>query len=347
MTEISLSVDGYVYGGWKRVRVTRSIEHLAGDFELEVTERWQDAAAPRPIRPGHACSIRIGDQVVITGYVDDARPRYDAASAGVTVAGRDRTGDLVDCSVLHAQWAAADLERIARDVCQPFGIPVATAAAVGAPFAMETATVQQGETGSELLSRLARHRALLLVADGRGGLQITKAGRGRAVTELVEGQNILSATGAFSWRDRFSSYRVLGSRTGFDESTPKQNAHPIGEVTDPAVTRHRPRVLLAEEQVDSAIAKQRAAWEQRTRAGRSGRATVVVQGWLQGDGAVWQPNTLATIRSPRLGLPKATWLIVSVSHLLGEDGSLTELELCPPSAFDLLAEPEEQEALYG
>ncbi len=40
--------------------------------------------------------------------------------------GRDKTGDLVDCSVVHSsgKWKGVRLEQVAADVCRPFGITV-------------------------------------------------------------------------------------------------------------------------------------------------------------------------------------------------------------------------------
>lgn len=347
MAEIVLTVGGQRYGGWKTARVSRSIEHVAGTFSLITTERWAEQRTPRPIRLGHAARLEIADQVVITGYVDSVRPSYDSSGHQVAVAGRDRTGDLVDCSVLQSQWADADLLRIAREVCEPFGVSVASDVDVGAAFELETATVQRGETALELLARLARHRAVLLVPDRLGGLRLTKASTRRATTALVEGGNILAAEGDFSWRERYSRYVVLGSHAGFDESTPDQNAHPLGEATDPDIDRYRPLVLLAEEQVDDTFAAKRAEWEARTRIGRGNRVFITVQGWLQGDGSLWELNTLATIRAPALGLDDVTWSIVSVTFILDEQGSRTELILTPRSALDVLAEPEDVEAPYG
>lgn len=117
-----LLVGTSIYGGWQRVSVTRSIEQVANSFDLEVTERWPGQSTSRPIRPGEECTLKLDDETVITGYVDDAEPTFDRQSHGISVRGRDATGDLVDCSAVHktGQWMNAPLDRIATDLCAPF-----------------------------------------------------------------------------------------------------------------------------------------------------------------------------------------------------------------------------------
>ena len=42
---LTLRVGGQIYGGWKAVSVRTSIEQLAGNFELALTERYFAALA--------------------------------------------------------------------------------------------------------------------------------------------------------------------------------------------------------------------------------------------------------------------------------------------------------------
>lgn len=126
MSKVELRVNGAFYGGWKTIRIERGIEQIAGTFELSVTDRWAEQSAVRQINPGQPCEVRIDEAVVITGYVDTVAPQYDKQQHTITVSGRDKTGDLVDCSAIHksGQWSGRKLDQIAADLCQPFGITV-------------------------------------------------------------------------------------------------------------------------------------------------------------------------------------------------------------------------------
>ncbi|HAU6244578.1 TPA: phage tail protein, partial [Klebsiella oxytoca] len=91
--ELTLNVDGKVWGGWTDMAINRSLESVAGEFDLTVTAQWS-SAAPRSIKPGQSCTVSIGSDRVMTGYIDDFIPSYDSENVSLRVMGRDKTGDL-------------------------------------------------------------------------------------------------------------------------------------------------------------------------------------------------------------------------------------------------------------
>jgi len=333
-----LLVATSIYGGWQRVSVTRSIEQVANSFELEVTERWPGQSTSRPIRPGEECTLKLDDETVITGYVDDAEPTYDRQSHGISVRGRDATGDLVDCSAIHktGQWTNASLDRIATDLCAPFKIGVKVETDVGDPF--PSFKIEPGETAFECIERAARLKAVLLIADGAGNLVITRAGKTKSGTALVEGENILSARGQFSWKDRFSLYTVKGhDRIALDGDAVDSHVAPAATVKDEAITRYRPRIVLADDHGNKTRFRDRAEWEKNVRMGRGLRGSITVQGWRDAQGKLWQPNTLVDVTSPLLYLFEAEMLIVGCLYTLDGTGTRTALSIARPEAFDLIS----------
>lgn len=333
-----LYVGTEIYGGWQRVSVTRSIEQVANSFDLEVTERWPGQSVSRPIRPGEECMLMLDDETVITGYVDDAEPTYDRQSHGISVRGRDATGDLVDCSAVHktGQWANARLDRIAKDVCAPFKIGVKVETDVGDPF--PSFKIEPGETAFECIERAARLKAVLLIADGAGSLVITRAGKTKGETALIEGRNILSARGQFSWKDRFSTYTVKGhDRIALDGDAVDGHVAPSATVTDEAISRYRPRIILADDHGNKTRFRDRAEWEKNVRMGRGLRGSITVQGWRDAQGKLWQPNTLVNVTSPLLYLNEAEMLIVGCLYTLDDTGTRTALSIARREAFDLVS----------
>lgn len=333
-----IKINGMVYGGWKTARIERGIEQIAGSFELGVTERWPGQDTPRQIRRGERCEVLADGETVITGWVDDARPSYADTQHDFQVSGRDATGDLVDCSAIHksGQWGNTVLDRIARDVCAPFSIPVSVETDMGKAFS--SFAIQEGETAFELIERACRMRAVLPVSDGKGGLVLTRAKDTRPVAELVEGVNILSASGEFGMKERYSQYIVKGQDRGSDDNfdTPETHSQVRAEASDSFVARYRPLIVLAESHGPHATFKDRATWERNVRRGRSSRATVTVQGWRSADGQLWRPNTMVHLKSPWLGVD-AELLVSSVALTLDEQGGTrAELRLCGREAFDLI-----------
>jgi prophage tail gpP-like protein len=337
MPDVVLTVGGKQYAGWKEVEIRRGIEQVAGTFVLSVSERWAGQNEMWPIRHGEECTLSVDGEILITGYVDDLLPFFDAQQHGVTVVGRDKTGDLVDCSAVSnsGQWQGRTLLQVAQDIAKPFEIAVRAETDVGKPFT--TAALQEGETAFEALERAARMRGVLLISDARGGLSIARAGAERIATALAQGENILSARASFSMRDRYSSYICKGQNIGFDESTPDQNAQPKGTAQDTGVQRYRPLIIVAENVSDAKGLKDRAIWEAAVRLGRSARPQITVQDWRHTDG-LWLPNYLVPVRCPYLYLD-AEMLIVAVTYRLNDNGTTAEIELCRPEAFKMLPTP--------
>lgn len=335
---IEIKVSGNLYGGWKRASVQFGIEQIANSFELEVTDRWPGQLTPRPIRRGEPCQVLIDNEVIITGYVDDTDPEYDDKSHGITVSGRDVTGDLVDCSAIHksGQWSNATLDKIVRDICKPFGINLVIQTELGAAFS--TFSIQEGETAHECIDRACRMRSVMPVSNGKGNLVLTRASSGSPIDSLVEGENLKYAKGNFGMRERFSKYIIKGQDRGSDDDfdSPEIHSQPTAIVIDDFVKRYRPLIVIAEDRGANATYKQRAEWERNVRRGRSSRATLRVNGWRNKTGALWRANTLVHLFAPTIGAD-ADLLIVSGSFILDEEaGEITELTVVGREAFDLI-----------
>lgn len=334
MPETVLSVGGRDYGGWTEIRIQRGIEQIAGAFDLTVTERWGTGRELRQIKPGEACQVRVDGVPVITGYVDAVRPAYDARTHSVTVSGRDRTADLVDCSAVYksGQWAGRTLAQIAGDLAQPFGISVTDRTGDGEKF--PAFALHEGETVFEAIERAARMRSVLLISDGLGNLVIDRAGTARAATDLVQGRNILSASAELTWKERYSSYTVKGQAQGTDNAFGAVVSSIKGVAIDAAINRYRPLIVLAEDQGHGVSFKRRAEWERNVRMGRGNRATVSVQGWSH-SGGLWLANQRTRLTSALLDVD-AELVIASVELTLDDQGTRAQLSLSRPEAFDVI-----------
>lgn len=340
---VQLYVGGMIYIGWTSAGVTRAMDAASGTFNLSVTDRWSANSQPWKIKPGDRCEIRIGTDVVITGYVDLVRPSYSATDHSIEVQGRDRSADLVDCSAVHKpdQWKKVSLLQLANTLGKPFGVTATAETDVGA--VLDLVKLQQGETAIEALQRYAKMRKVLVMPDAKGGILLTRTGARRAATRLLQGINILAADGTLDWSERYSDYLVKG-QAGFSEETDGEiEAHAIGKATDPDVSRYRPMLVVNDSDVNAATAKERAVWEANTRIGKSAQANVTVQGWRQTPGgSLWEPNMLVNIVSPWLGI-EGEMLIRQVTFSKSNQGTTTTLALVSPQAFD----PEPPETKKG
>lgn len=336
---VTLTVAGKTYAGWEDVSITRGIEQASGGFELTVSNRWPGQGHPWRIREGDACTLAIGDDPLVTGYVDEVESTLDERAHGVRISGRDRSADLIDCSAIHKpdQWSGIALDRLATILAAPFGVTVSVEADVGAPI--PTAKLQHGETAWEAIERFARMRALLVVSDGRGGLVLTRAGKGRQATDaIVEGQNAKALSLRASGAERFSEYLVKGQRSAATDEDDDAARRVSGRAVDRGISRYRPMLVLAEGQSDGASAADRAAWEASVRAGRATRGTARLAGWRQSDGALWPLNGLVMVTSPQLDLNDELLIAEVRNSISDHEGSITELSLARADAYRVLRE---------
>ncbi len=341
---LTLEVNGSRYSGWTSVSIKRSLDSMGGAFDIALTERWPEQPNDWPLIAGDQCRVLIGNDPVITGYIDKLSVQYDATSHQIRVSGRDVTGDLVDCSAPSRSFQNATLPEIARDLAAPFGIDVADETAgddeVEDYTRLPRRSVNEGETVFRHLERQALTDGRLLTTDGNGKLVITTAGKGgQSGTVLEMGKNIKAASIDRDYSQTYSDITVKGQMSAasfdvFDASvaSPSHTVSREGARQPGGVNRHRPLVLLSETQADGDRCRKRAENEQARRAGREVKISVTVQGWRQDDGSIWTINQMIRLIDPYLRAD-GFWLISEVNLTLDESGSIAKLTLSDPAGY--------------
>lgn len=337
---VILTVAGKQYGGWKSVRIGAGIERLSRDFELSVTDKWPGSTSQvRRIQPGDLCEVRIGNDLVCTGYVDATPVDYDAGSITIMIRGRSKTADLVDCSADNSggQFRQANAAEVARKLAGQYGIEVVEEAAAGS--AMVEHQIKPGETAFESLDRVARARQVLLTDNAEGALVIASPGSaGRASDALVLGENVLSASAGFDFSEVYSQYVAKGQvgRAGndadFGDDSAAIAAQQRGQASDNSIKRRRVLIVRQSGHADSATCQQRADYEQRVRSAKANEIRYRVQGWRQRNGELWRPNLRVSVRDGLMAV-NGTRLISEVVYTLDDGGTVAELVTVPPDAF--------------
>lgn len=331
--DVFLFIDNSVYSGWTTLSIKRSLEAAAGSFSLTLTERWEEngnfteGAPCWPIYDGDEAVVKIGSDIVITGYVDDVSISLSATEHSITVSGRDLTEDIVDCSAMNrpGQWLNRTLEQIASDLCGPFGITVSSDVNTGGPI--EEFIIQPGETVYQSLERIAKGKQLLITSTADGKLVFTQSSNNVLPVTLLEGENILTCEAGFSSKDRFSSYTVEGqpdSVCGYVACK--------ASATDAAVPRYRPLLVIAEEKANQAYCQSRAVWESLVRAAKAVSVSLSVQGWRTPDGKLWAVNNLINVSAPSIRIDD-TLLITDVEFKKDSSGTTTALVLKRQDAY--------------
>jgi prophage tail gpP-like protein len=329
---VTLMVNGVLWTGWEHVSITQSMESFAPKWSLGITLP-PDQVPTSVVCPGAPCSLGYDGVLALSGWVDGVNVSITTDSHTLSLGGKGACGDLVDCHVLPPwEYTNLKLDELVRRLAKPFGLGVTVETDVGIAF--PRFSISPGETVFSAISRAAKLRAVLPNSSAEGGIVLTRAGAGgRAPTGLALPGNILRGSATFSIQDQHSETHALGQREGQHEGSAAQAAAPAAVVTDGSITRYRPRVLLAEQQADGQTLEMRAAWQQAATRAKGTRATVAVQGWRAGPGGpLWRPNWLVACTAPTLGL-SGDFLIVEVERTLGPGGTVTQLTLCPPDAY--------------
>ncbi|WP_428485944.1 phage baseplate assembly protein [Rhodopila sp.] len=361
---VTLLVNGMRYAGWKEISIERGVDRCVSSFNLSVSERWSSTAQSGQvgagqaggkawqIQPFDACTVFIGNDLVLTGHVESYMPAFEARSHGVRVAGHSLTKDLVDCDIdpPSGQFSGYSVAAIARAVCKLYDINVVVQTDLANQVVSNT-NLQRCETAFSFLERLGRLAGVLLCDDENGNLVLTTAGGTRAASTLVQGQNIMAANATISVAKRFSQYVVKGQAgigagstdiwggasgigTSGNAPTGAVQTQMRASATDTGVPRYRLHVTLAESQLSLAQMQARANWQRQFAYGQATKASVKVQGFRQADGSLWQINQIVAVTAPWLEIDDDL-LVAKVKFVLDatSNGHVTELELGPVAGY--------------
>jgi prophage tail gpP-like protein len=330
---VRLLVAGVEFGGWKSVAIQAGIERQVRDFDLTITNKWPgNTDIPRRVHPGDVCEVFIGDDKVLTGYVDATPISYDGTSVTVGVRGRSKTADLVDCAAINSpgQWRAAKLERIAADLAKPYGVEVATQVDTGDAL---THAIDQGETVFESIDRMLKLRQQLATDDAEGRLLFIEVGSaGTATTAIVLGENILKCDAPLDFKDVFSEYIVKGQRPGSDDEFGDTVAGETASITDDTIGRRRVLMIKQGGESTSTSAADRVRYERAHRKARALATTYTVNGWRQADGTLWRHNMLVRVRDEAVGFDDE-FVIAEIQYQLSSAGMLCVIKVGPKDGY--------------
>lgn len=339
--DLSLTVGSRMISGWTDIRVSRGIERLPSDFEIGLTERYRQSNRI-VVQPGEQCQVRLGDDLVLTGFVDRYIPSMDQSSHTIRILGRSKCEDLVDCAAVwpNGQISGTSAVDVATKLAAHYGIDV-HCDVTGLPVIPQF-NIFIGESAYEIIERISRYSALLVYDEPDGSLRLAQAGSVQAAGGFAQGVNVQAASVEHSMDQRFSKY------TAFVQSVQTYGDIGVGgmvlaEAVDagfPSVNgapRVRERYVIAEAvQGFKDLAQRRATWEMNQRIGRSEVISLVTDSWRDADGALWTPNTLVSVSLPHLNLTQnqERWLIGAVTYQRNaQTGTTASLTIMRPEAF--------------
>ncbi len=339
--EVTITVNQRLITGWTEVAVVMGLEIMPWTAELGLTSEDPQTSLRMLIRPGDACQVMIGTQLVITGYVVTV---VDAAAPGehmlrVTVA--SKSTDLVECSALLSsyQMSSTNALAIARMVCERSGITVSTINDAG-NASIQLFSVILSETGYQVIERVCRLAGVLFYDQPDGNIVFSGVGTKRAASGFQVGSNVENVVQVRSLAARYSRVIPVLQTTDVLQTAPTADrlADQMNSLTvvdpaiDPRVSRDRPMLILIEAgDANYEIARRRAQWEVNRRYGRSQAITLTCDKWRDSAGKLWQPNAVVPF-TDHDGNTRDL-VIGEITLRAGQDGTHADLVLMPPEAF--------------
>jgi prophage tail gpP-like protein len=361
--DLTLTVNGQIITGWEDIRVTRSCERVPADFDVQLTDYNPASNLFDTLREGLPVQVKLGGDLVLTGYIDTYQASLGPNRHSVRVAGRSASLDMVDSSAqvnidpAH-QWgntiAGGSFLSMAQFLAAPYGITIKSPSSrTGFVFPQFNFIVT--ETPYEIIERVARFLQVLVYDDTDGSLLLADVAQTKMATGIAQGVNVEEASVNFSMAERYQKYipalAPVDPYAQISNLSGTSGNQPFPTVTDPGVPTTglggQPRlrqlfVVSGEAQPDAGgniqlIAEQRAQWEAARRRGRSQVLRCVVDSWRDQAGTLWTPNAVIDVNLPALHLqPQVPWVIGSVSFRRSADsGTTAELEVMAQEAFSI------------
>lgn len=339
----AVNVRAYQIGGWTDISLTRSAESCPNVFSATITDKDPGKSSRVPVKPGDECLVYLGDDLVLTGYVGKVMPSVSSSEHSISITGRGRCQDLVDC---NAVWPGGQVVNktalsLAQALAGVYGISVSTQ--INFTDILPQFNIGFDELAFDIIERVCRYEQCLCYEDANGNLVLANVGTVRAASGVVEGANMQAASAVFDMDSRYSEYNaMLLSMATMDDIG--EAGYLLSSLNDAGVYRRRVKNIIAETVggvLSAQLAQKRIQWEMNRRNGRAQSITAVVDSWRDSAGNLWQPNTLIDVVVPSCkvdttapGAAQGPWVIGEVTYIRNEgQGDSAQLTMMPPSAF--------------
>ena len=194
MSEIYLEVNGKRYKGWTNVKVSKSLENFAGQFSFSSTVKENASlVVQNDLKLQDEVAVYIDETKIMTGYIEDLNISYSATNHSISVAGRDKTGDLIDSSIRTLKsYNISDFIVLIKTILSDNGYNnIEVINVTGDTLTMEeealglSVEATQDETIAQFLQKYAKKVQVLLTTNEDGNIVVTRESESVLLGQLV------------------------------------------------------------------------------------------------------------------------------------------------------------------
>ncbi|MBO4221946.1 phage baseplate assembly protein [Bradyrhizobium neotropicale] len=339
-----LEVNGLKFDDWESVWVQKQWAEAFHWFRFTAAERDTEVNTARgkvplwtrlQFKPDDACSMTLGGQLAITGFIETRQVAYDAHQHGVMLIGKSATAQAAKSSVDHktGNFDKKNVVQIAQEVISAYGVGMKV---IGAPdlTPFDKLQSEKGELVWDFLERVARPRGVVMGSDSFGNFLLIGEHSFPIVTDLIEGINIKSCQCVISHKTVFTENRVDGQHAASDGNSGTAASEQTCTVRGFTTAMRSMRLTPAEQPVKTpAEICNRARYESIWTNGTLIEATIVVQGWLRDGASLWEPGDEVHVYSPMAMLDMGLKIRTATFTQDRNSGTLTTLDLVAPWAL--------------
>lgn len=334
---VEVIIAGRVHSGWDRYEVDSDLLTPADAWSVSVS--MDRLLVPVDVRDALSVQIKVGGDLVMTGWVDSRSHQVRRGVQHLDLRGRDGAGLLLDCSAPIFAAEELSLEQVVAKVVRPLGITKVRVEA-DKTLARDRVSIEPGESAWAALQRAAEANGLWPWFEPDGTLVVGGPDYSRPpVATLVmrqdgAGNNIVEATEVVQSGERFSEVTVLGQAHATSARDGRHSVRAV--VRDSGVTVHRPRITVDHEAVNETIAAARARKLISDARVRGYELGVVVRGHRTDAGQLWTPGQRVRVVIEDLGLDDTFFLM---ARRFSGPPQMTTLSLREDGAWALQARP--------
>ncbi|AZO77707.1 MULTISPECIES: hypothetical protein [unclassified Bosea (in: a-proteobacteria)] len=308
------------------------LEALAGSPKIQIYSAFSDNKQAGAVKNGQ---VQLGE-LLLTGHVEKRSPSLRSAEAELPIAGRSKTGDLVDSSAeaKTGEWKNKKADEAFKDLTEGYDVKIEV------DFEHKPKTVfrvRPGETVHQAADRWARSEGFTITDTPEGNVKTTSAKNAKrhagAIREgITTWPKLLDASAVHDDSKKFGQVKIKAQAPdGYGPDALEIEA----EAKDETIKRKRLRVVTPPELIRKEDSRERAKWHRDRAAGEGTTCEVTVLGWRDEKQRFWTKGWLVMCEIPSLGVVQEM-LIKKASFEQSDsdgEGTVAKLSLVDPRTF--------------
>lgn len=339
--DVSLLVGGKLHRQWTTYSIDSDLLTPADAWEVRLAKAA--GKLPDTIRSGAAVEVKVGDDTVLVGYIDQVRRRTGKSDKSLSISGRDYAAILRDCSAPIFTAKQVSLAEVIANIVKPLGIRKIRVDSTRATSTWDKISVDPGDTAWDALVNAAEGQGLWPWFDPDGTLVVGGPNYSAPpVASLIlredgKGNNVEWFDKENSIAERFSEVTVLGQAHGTHAQTGKNAIK--ATIKDPRVSVYRPKVYVDHDAPNLAAVEARARKIISDSALQAHTLRASVKGHRTSDGTLWKPGQRVRVVWEEYGID-AVYFLMSRRFTGGRpNGAHTQLTLKEDGAWIVDAHP--------